>query len=261
MQSESRHAVIMAGGKGTRLAPYTTVLPKPLMPIEDQPILEVVIRQLRHFGFRRVTISVGHLAELIMAFFGDGRRWGLAIDYAIEDTPQGTVGALRHMELPDEPFIVMNGDILTDLDYDELYRAHLANGSLLTIAGFRKHVDISLGVLDYDADQMLTGFREKPRLSFDVSMGIYVMDPAILPIFRAEGPYGFDHLVKDLMEAMKPPRIFSFGGLWLDIGRKEDYETAAETFRAHRARFLRPETDDSRAQESFGEKKEVFDHA
>jgi NDP-sugar pyrophosphorylase family protein len=240
MRSDERRAVIMAGGKGTRLAPYTTVLPKPLMPIEDQPILEVVIRQLRHFGFRRVTISVGHLAELIMAFFGDGKRWGVAIDYAIEDSPQGTVGALRHLKLPDEPFIVMNGDILTDLDYDALYREHLANDALLTIAGYRKHVDISLGVLEYGADQALTGFREKPRLHFDVSMGIYVMSPAVLSVFPADGPYGFDGLVKDLMAAERPPRIFPFEGLWLDIGRKEDYESAADTFRAHRGRFLRP---------------------
>ena len=238
MPAEIKHAVIMAGGKGTRLAPYTTVLPKPLMPIEDQPILEVVIRQLRRFGFRRVTISVGHLAELLMAFFGDGKRWGLTIDYAIEDTPQGTVGALRHMKLPDEPFLVMNGDILTDLDYEALYRDHQAGDTLLTIAGCRKHVDITLGVLDYGADRILTGFREKPRMSFDVSMGIYVMSPEICSVFPPRGPYGFDQLVKDLMEQGRPPRIFPFEGLWLDIGRKEDYEGAAETFRQHRSRFL-----------------------
>jgi NDP-sugar pyrophosphorylase family protein len=230
----------MAGGKGTRLAPYTTVLPKPLMPIEDKPILEVVLRQLRQFGFRRVTISVGHLAELIMAFFGNGQRWGLAIDYAIEDTPQGTVGALRHMQLPEEPFLVMNGDILTDLDYGALYRDHLAADALLTIAGCRKHVDISLGVLEYGRDRTLTGFREKPRMNFDVSMGVYVMSPEICSLFPPAGAYGFDHLVRDLMDAERPPRIFPFEGLWLDIGRKEDYEGAAETFREHRARFLRP---------------------
>jgi NDP-sugar pyrophosphorylase family protein len=240
MPFDHKHAIIMAGGKGTRLAPYTTVLPKPLMPIEDQPILEVVIRQLRHFGFRRITISVGHLAELIMAFFGNGQRWGVEIDYAIEDTPQGTVGALRHMELPDEPFLVMNGDILTDLDYEALYSSHLASEALLTIAGFRKHVDISLGVLEYGVDRALTGFREKPRLHFDVSMGIYVMSPEILSVFPMEGAYSFDGLVKDLMEVEKPPRIFPFEGLWLDIGRKEDYEGAAETYRIHRSRFLRP---------------------
>jgi NDP-sugar pyrophosphorylase family protein len=240
MQSDVKHAVIMAGGKGTRLAPYTTVLPKPLMPIEDQPILELVIRQLRHFGFRRVTISVGHLAELIMAFFGDGKRWGLSIDYAIEDTPQGTVGALRHMPPFEAPFLVMNGDILTDLDYEAVYQSHLQASSLLTIAGYRRQVDISLGVLEYGgADNLLHGFREKPKLLFDVSMGVYVMSPEICSIFPRDGLYGFDHLVRDLLQAGRPPRIFPFDGLWLDIGRKEDYEDAAETFRIHRSRFVR----------------------
>jgi NDP-sugar pyrophosphorylase family protein len=239
MRSDAKRAVIMAGGKGTRLAPYTTVLPKPLMPIEDQPILEIVVRQLRACGFRRLTMSVGHLAELLMAFFGDGRRWGLAIDYAIEDTPQGTVGALRHMPLPDEPFLVMNGDILTDLDYAALYEDHLIGDALLTIAGYRKPVDVTLGVLDYGPDRLLTGFREKPRLHFDVSMGVYVMSPAVLSVFPPGGPYGFDHLVRDLLAADKPPRIYPFEGLWLDIGRKEDYEGAADTFRRERSRFLR----------------------
>jgi NDP-sugar pyrophosphorylase family protein len=240
MPSETRHAYIMAGGKGTRLAPYTTVLPKPLMPVEDQPILEVVIRQLRAHGFRHLTISVGHLAELIMAFFGDGKRWGLAIDYAIEDTPQGTVGSLRNVALPREPILVMNGDILTDLDYSALYRDHLQGNALLTIAGCRRHVEISLGVLEYGSDRKLTGFREKPQLNFDVSMGVYVMSPAILSVFPAAGPYGFDQLVRDLLDAGRPPRIFPFEGLWLDIGRKEDYEAAAETFRAQQHRFLPP---------------------
>jgi NDP-sugar pyrophosphorylase family protein len=239
MHSNSKYAVIMAGGKGTRLAPYTTVLPKPLMPIEDEPILAVVIQQLRHFGFRKITISVGHLAELIMAFFGDGRRWGVEIDYAIEDTPQGTVGALRHMELPEAPFLVMNGDILTDLDYSAFYEEHLRHDPLLTIAGYRRHVDVSLGVLEYDQSCTLTGFREKPQLQFDASMGIYVMSRRILSVFPAEGAYGFDMLVKDLLQAGRPPRIYPFRGLWLDIGRKEDYEEAADTFRTHRSRFLK----------------------
>jgi len=220
----------MAGGKGSRLAPYTTVLPKPLMPIEDQPILEVVIRQLSYYGFRHVTISVGHLAELIMAFFGNGRRWQVDIQYAIEDTPQGTVGSLRNIDLPTDPFLVMNGDILTDLDYGALYRAHLQSDSLLTVAGCRRCVDVSLGVLEYSTDRLLTGFREKPRIHFDVSMGIYVMSPAIRSVFPATGPYGFDHLVKDLLAAELPPRIFPFDGLWLDIGRKEDHESAAAIF-------------------------------
>lgn len=238
MLSKPRQAIIMAGGKGSRLAPYTTILPKPLMPVEDQPILEVVIRQLAKYGFRQVTISVGHLAELIVAFFGNGRRWQVDIEYAIEDTPQGTVGSLRSIELPPEPFLVMNGDILTDLDYGALYRDHVQGDSLLTIAGCRRRIDVSLGVLEYGADRTLTGFREKPQIDFDASMGIYIMSPAIRSVFPAKGPYGFDQLVRDLLAADLPPRIFPFDGLWLDIGRKEDYESATEVFRTQRARFL-----------------------
>src|SRR6476646_3774409 len=149
MQFNSRRAIIMAGGKGTRLAPFTTVLPKPLMPVDDQPILEVVIRQLSHFGFERITISVGHLAELIMAFFGHGERWGVEIDYLIEDEPQGTMGALRKMKLPDNPFLVMNGDVLTDLNFRALYEDHVHTGAQMTVAVVRRHVDVSLGVLEY----------------------------------------------------------------------------------------------------------------
>lgn len=234
----SRRAIIMAGGKGTRLAPYSTVLPKPLMPVDDQPILEIVVRQLAHHGFRNITISVGHLAELIMAFFGTGERWGVKIDYAIEDSPQGTMGALRRIDLPREPFLVMNGDVLTDLDYSALYDDHLQNEGPLTIAGSRRYVDISLGVLDYGHDCVLTGFREKPRMHFDVSMGVYVLSPAVLATFPDKGPYGFDQLVCDLLASGRPPRIFPFEGLWLDIGRKEDYETATETFLSHRGKLL-----------------------
>jgi NDP-sugar pyrophosphorylase family protein len=229
----------MAGGKGTRLAPYSTVLPKPLMPIDDCPILEVVIRQLRFFGYTRVTICVGHLAELIMAFFGRGERWDVTIDYAIEDRPLGTMGALRRIRIPDEPFLVMNGDVLTDLDYAALYEDHLSGGSPMTIASIRRHVDVSLGVLDYREDRRLCGFREKPRIAFDASMGVYVLDPQAVAFIPEDRAYGFDDLVKDMLSADQPPRVFPFDGLWLDIGRREDYEVATETFCANRAKFMR----------------------
>jgi NDP-sugar pyrophosphorylase family protein len=228
----------MAGGKGTRLAPYTTVLPKPLMPVDEQPILEIVLRQLARHHFTHVTVCVGHLANLLMAFFGDGKKLGIEIEYALEDKPLGTIGPLRLLELPEEPFLVMNGDILTDLNYSELYREHLEGDQLLTIAGFRRHVDISLGVLEYGADRRLTGFREKPRMLFDVSMGVYVMSPAVTQFISKTGNYGFDNLVLDLMAAERPPVVFPFDGLWLDIGRHEDYEEATKVFRSHRQRFL-----------------------
>jgi NDP-sugar pyrophosphorylase family protein len=228
----------MAGGKGSRLAPYTTVLPKPLLPVDEQPILEILLRQLARHDFSRVTICVGHLANLIMAFFGKGRGMGIEINYAVEDEPLGTIGALRALDLPDEPFLVMNGDILTDLNYAELYQAHLEADQLLTIAGCRRHVDITLGVLEYGDDRRLHGFREKPRLAFDVSMGVYVMSPGICHYIPKDGSYGVDNLVLDLLAAGMPPQVFPFEGLWLDIGQQEDYEAATKTFRAHRSRFL-----------------------
>jgi NDP-sugar pyrophosphorylase family protein len=231
----------MAGGKGTRLQPFTTILPKPLMPVDDQPILEVVIRQLRRFGFRRITISVGHLAELIRAFFDDGQRWGVEIDYVIEDEPLGTMGALRNIALPDEPFLVMNGDVLTDLNFDALYESHAASQAQFTVAVVRRSVDVSLGVLDYDAYHRVTSFREKPRLSFDASMGIYVVDPSVIRFIPPTGGYGFDNLVLDMLAADHPPHVYPFEGLWLDIGRKEDYESATEVFCRHRARFMEGE--------------------
>jgi NDP-sugar pyrophosphorylase family protein len=241
MPSEPRHAVILAGGKGTRLAPYTTILPKPLMPVDDMPILEIVLRQLREYGFERITISVGHLAELIMAFFGNGEKLGLDICYAIEDQPLGTIGPLRLIDLGNQPFLVMNGDILTDLDYSALYRHHIDNGGLLTIATCRKSVDITLGVLEYGSDQSVTGFREKPRLAFDVSMGVYVMNPEIVEIVPPGVAYGFDRLVLDMLAGKRRLKVYPTEGLWLDIGRAEDYGSARDCFVQHRARFL-PET-------------------
>lgn len=238
MRPETRQAVILAGGKGARLAPYTTILPKPLMPIDDMPVLEIVLRQLKAHGFTKITISVGHLAQLLMAFFGDGGKLGLDIDYAIESEPLGTIGPLAQMKLPAEPFILMNGDILTDLDYSDLYLYHGRADSLLTIATCRKTVDITLGVLDYDGRHVLQGFREKPRLPFDVSMGVYVMDPRIVDYVPPGKHYGFDELVLDLLERNVPPRVYPFDGLWLDIGRPEDYSLASECFLEHRDRFL-----------------------
>lgn len=228
----------MAGGKGTRLAPFTTVLPKPLMPIDDQPILEIVIRQLRYFGFNRITISVGHLAELIQAFFGNGSRWGVQIEYVIEDEPLGTMGALRNVKLEREPFLVMNGDVLTSLDFNAVYEDHVLSEAQMTIAVVKRHLDVSLGVMEYDAQRRLVAFREKPQLSFDASMGIYVVNPTIREFIRPKGLYGFDHLMHDMLASKAPPRVYPFDGLWLDIGRREDYEVATDTFVQNRTQFV-----------------------
>lgn len=230
--------VILAGGKGTRLAPYTTVLPKPLMPVGEMPILEIVIRQLQYYGFRNIVISVGHLAELISTFFGDGSKWQMNIRYVIEDKPLGTIGPLRLIEGLDRPFIVMNGDLLTDINFASLYAYHLEGKQQATVATTMKKVQISLGVLDVDADRRLVGFREKPVHTYTASMGIYVYDPSIIRMIAPETHYGFDNLMLDMLAGDQMVRVYPFDGLWLDIGRHEDYEQASNEFERHRERFL-----------------------
>jgi len=230
--------VIMAGGAGRRLLPYTSVLPKPLMPVGDRPILDIVLRQLKRHGFNRITISVGHLAELIMAFFADGSRWGLSIDYAIEDEPLGTMGPVTQIEGLTEPFIVMNGDLLTDIDYRDLYAHHCRNKTGLTVATYEKPVDISLGVLELDQDTQVVGFREKPTLTFTVSMGIYVLSPSLVEVIPKGKHFGFDDLMYAMLASKIPIQCYRHSGLWLDIGRREDYDNATEVFEQSRARLL-----------------------
>lgn len=230
--------VIMAGGAGRRLLPYTSVLPKPLMPVGDRPILDIVLRQLKRHGFNRITISVGHLAELIMAFFADGSRWGLSIDYAIEDEPLGTMGPVTQIEGLTEPFIVMNGDLLTDINYRDLYDHHCQNKAGLTVATYEKPVDVSLGVLELDQDTQVVGFREKPTLTFTVSMGIYVLSPSLVEVIPKGKHFGFDDLMYALLASKTPIQCYRHSGLWLDIGRREDYDNATEVFEQSRARLL-----------------------
>lgn len=238
-------AVILAGGKGQRLHPYTAVFPKPLMPVGDVPILEVVVRQLRRAGFDHLTMAVGHLAELLMSFFGDGSRFGLRIDYSREDAPLGTAGPLRL--IPDLParFLVMNGDLLTTLDYARLMEAHARSGAMATIAGRRREVAVDLGVLHADADGRLVRYDEKPRLSYDVSMGVYVFEHAVLDFLPAAGPFDFPDLVQALLAAGRAVFVHRSEDLWLDIGRPEDYAQAAELFHARRAEFL-PDEEEAR---------------
>ena len=188
----TRRAVVLAGGKGTRLLPYTTVLPKPLLPVGDRPILEIVLRRLGEAGFGRITISVGHLAELIQAVCGNGARWGLHLDYAIEDEPLGTIGPLACIDALPENFLVMNGDVLTDLDLNALWNDHVAGGSALTVATFRRSVHIDFGVLQYDEHRRVHAFQEKPVHCYDVSMGIYILNRRCLAVFvRAAVAMGF----------------------------------------------------------------------
>lgn len=232
-----KRAVVLAGGVGSRLAPYTTVLPKPLMPVGDMSILEVVIRQLAHFGFSDITLAVGYLSELIMAVCGDGSRWGVHIRYSLEERPLGTAGPLTLLDPPDSPFLVMNGDVLTTLDFAELYRQHHETGALITVATTEREVQIELGVLELDSQRRVTNYIEKPKFEYQVSMGIYVMDPAVL----GHMPPGTRIDLPDLVRATAPlgrVQAYRFHGYWRDIGNRSDYESAIADFDRMRARFL-----------------------
>ncbi|GGY99514.1 nucleotidyltransferase family protein [Streptomyces poonensis] len=234
------HAVILAGGKGVRLRPYTTALPKPLVPIGDQhAILEIVLRQLATAGFTRCTLAIGHLGQIIRAYVGDGSQWGLHVDYVTEDSPLGTMGPLLTMRdrLP-ESFLVMNGDILTDLDYADVLRQHRASGAPLTIATYARTVKIDFGVLT-TADSKVVGFTEKPDLDYRVSMGVYGLSRATLDHYTAGLPLGFDELVLDLLRAETPPHAYEFDGYWLDIGRPDDYDRANAEFTSRKSLLLK----------------------
>jgi len=234
-------AVILAGGRGTRLLPYTTVFPKPLMPIGDMPILEVVLRQLKDAGITKVTMAVGHLAELLQAFFGDGTRLGLEIGYSREDRPLGTVGPLTLIDGLQDTFLMMNGDILTTIDYAHLIQTHRASGAVATIATYVRQVKIDFGVLETNAADLVREYTEKPVLDYRVSMGIYVFEPGILK-YLTQGQYrDFPDLVKTLIADNKPVRSYPFTGYWLDMGRPDDYAKAVEEFEARRREFLREE--------------------
>ncbi len=224
-------AVILAGGQGTRLRPFTTLIPKPLVPLGGRySILEIVLLQLAKAGFTHVTLAVNHLANLIKAYFGDGSRWNIVLDYSFEDKPLSTIGPLTLIDDLPENFLVMNGDILCNLDFLAFFRAHEASGSEVSVSALRREVKIDFGVLEYNDDFSLTRFVEKPTYTFDVSMGIYCISRRVVERLAKGQPYGFDTLMLDNLKNGTPTRIEPFNGYWLDIGRPEDYAHADEHF-------------------------------
>ena len=234
----SKRAVILAGGKGTRLRPYTVVLPKPLMPVGDYSILEIIIRQLAQYGVTDITLAVNHQAELLRSYFGDGSRWNVKIEHSLEESPLGTMGPLRLIPDLPENFIVMNGDVLSDLDFGRLVDDHVASGALFTISSKIREQVVDYGVLEINGKRELAGFSEKPKLTYEVSMGVYVVNRKVVDLIPADRPYGFDNLMLDLIAAKKKVNVRRHEGYWLDIGRPDDYMQAIDEFPGMKSRLL-----------------------
>lgn len=230
-------AVILAGGKGVRLYPITQVIPKPLVPLGETPILEIVIRQLRNHGIRRITLAVGYMADLIKAYFGDGSKLGVRIDYSYESEPLGTVGPLALISGLDSTFILMNADVLTNLNFRELVEYHKTRDAIATISSYERQITIDLGVIVKDGDCRIKDYVEKPSISNLVSMGVYVFEPQILDFIKGKGYLDFPDLVKQLLHAGQFVNYYPFTGYWLDIGRHDDYAKASEEFDQLRDQF------------------------
>lgn len=241
MTSTPRTAVLLAGGLGSRLGPLTAVIPKPLVPIGRESIAEILLTQLGHHGIGRVLVSTGYLAHLIEAVLGDGSRFGLELQYCREERPLGTVGPLWLLadRLPDQ-FLLLNGDVLTDLDFGALWQAHADSGRTLTVATYPRHIKVDLGVLERGPDGVVTGFREKPEYDFLVSMGVYALRKRVLDHIPRGEAFGFDQLMHAMLASGDAIGTFDWGhGRWLDIGRPDDFARAQELFGAEREAFLR----------------------
>jgi NDP-sugar pyrophosphorylase family protein len=234
-------AVVLAGGKGTRLAPYTTVFPKPLMPLGEIPILEIVIRQLKQAGIEAITLAVGHLSELIQTFFQDGRRFGVHIEYVREEKPLGTAGPLAAIAGLERTFLVMNGDVLTTLNFTDLLNYHREHKSLATIAMHKRKVKIDFGVIESGLNGRIHNYIEKPNYAFQVSMGIYVFEPNVLQYIPLGERFDFPELVLRLLGAGEAVNGYAYDGYWMDIGRPDDYAQAIEDFQKEPGRFIRGE--------------------
>lgn len=231
------HAVILAGGRGTRLRPYTLTLPKPLVPLVDTPIVEIVIRKLANAGYDSATLAINHMGELIEAYFGTGERWGLRLRYSLEDEPLGTIAPLRLIgDLPDN-FLVINADVLSDLDLSRFLADHVSSDAIFTIGATSRDQILDYGVLGVENGRLVS-FREKPKLSQLVSMGIYAVNRRVLRYIPPIGPFGFDQLMLKLIERGEPVSVRRHDGYWLDIGRPDDYERATIEFEKDRNRFL-----------------------
>ena len=231
-------AVVLAGGKGTRLAPYTTILPKPLMPIGDMPILEVLLRQMKRAGINHVVLTVGHLASLLRAYFGNGTQWDLDISYSQEQKPLGTAGPIALVHGLENTFLVTNGDVLTTLDIKKLINFHKQKGGIATIAAHRRQVKIDLGVIQWNGDDQISGYIEKPTTDYTVSMGVYVFEPRVLDYIPFGEYLDFPDLILKLIANGEKVSGYVFDGYWMDLGRPDDYAQANQDFYNMKEQFL-----------------------
>jgi NDP-mannose synthase len=231
-------AIILAGGKGTRLKPFTMTIPKPLLPLGDVPVLEIVIKQLAAAGFTRIVLCLGHMAPLFSAVIGDGSKWGVRIDTVLEEEPLGTAGALRLIKDPGENFLVMNGDLLTTIDFAALTDFHRANKSLGTIAINKRNVFIDYGVVVSDKSDRLTKYREKPTIHYAVSMGIYILSKKALRLIPRKGRFDMPQLMLAIKQKHNAVFCYKTDCYWQDIGRFDDYQAASEDFTKDPNRFL-----------------------
>lgn len=236
-------AVVLAGGRGRRLAPFTTVFPKPLAPIGEIPIIDIVLRQLRWHGIRQVVISVGYLGELIQAYLATrGGIPGLEITYLREAEPLGTAGPLALLPDADEEVLVVNGDVLTDFDFSQLIAFHQERRPALSIAVHQREVTIDLGVVDFAEDGIVSGFREKPRIEYHCSMGINIYAPRALRAIVPGEQLDFPDLALRLLDEGEQVLAFGSDCYWMDIGRRDDYDLVLEEFPRMRQRLLPDET-------------------
>ena len=219
-------AVILAGGIGSRLAPYTTILPKPLMPVGEMPIIELLIRSLKKHDVKQITLSVGYLSSLLMAYLGNGEKLNIPIEYSHEAEPMGTAGPLALAEGLDSTFMAMNGDLLTDLDFRKIVAHHRENKADATVGVYQREVKIDFGVIKADPTGQLTDYIEKPSFHYLVSMGVYVLEPSVLDFIPSHTRFDFPDLIKALMAANKRVCGYVHTGYWLDIGRPDDYVRA-----------------------------------
>ena len=232
-------AIILAGGRGTRLAPYTYVLPKPMMPIGDRAILEILLRQIKRAGINEVVLTVGHLAGLMQAFFQDGQQFDLDITYSFEPKPLGTAGPLALVPDLDNTFLVSNGDVLTLLDINDFLNFHHQQGGICTIAMHERELKVDLGLIEQNhEDYLITGYVEKPTLDYKVSMGMYIFEPEVLQYIPQDEYFDFPDLVHKMLAAGERVIGYPYDGYWMDLGNPDDYAQATNDFNKMRAQFL-----------------------